>query len=310
MVYLDNYLLTLNSKYASTYINGSAKSNVQFNFIGLLREDADIIRTSLSILNCQIPVSYYIITGNNNKFTYADYAAGVPLTITIPVGNYDANTLIIYMNTQFTTYPIVMSINSSNGKIQMVTLAAFAGLRVYANSTSAEIFGIGSTDISVVGGAGGSTLVFPYPLNLLGVKKISIKSSSLSIIAFSSVNNNYSDTICTIPADQPAFGMISYTSQNDLNKNLLKQSVIDRVDIQLLDENQNYLDFNNLDWSITICLSNERIDRKMDMITLNDITRGAIYSPEATNEKKPLELINPKPVELTKDEKELSFLQE
>ena len=49
MVYLDNYLLTLNSKYASNFINGSAKSNVQFNFIGLLREDTDIIRTSLSI---------------------------------------------------------------------------------------------------------------------------------------------------------------------------------------------------------------------------------------------------------------------
>jgi len=68
MVYLDNYPLTLNIKYASTFINGSAKSNVQFNFIGLLKDEADIIRTSLSILNAQIPVSFYIITDNNNKF--------------------------------------------------------------------------------------------------------------------------------------------------------------------------------------------------------------------------------------------------
>ncbi len=101
MVYLDNYLLTLNSKYASTYINNSAKSNVQFNFIGLLKDDADIIRTSLSILNAQIPVSFYIITANNNTFTYANPNVFVPATtITIPVGNYDANTLITYMNTQ------------------------------------------------------------------------------------------------------------------------------------------------------------------------------------------------------------------
>ncbi len=205
-----------------------------------------------------------------------------------------------------------MSINSSTGIISMANNTTGSAIRVYASSTSKEIFGIGSTNITAQspGCPVGCNLIFPYPLNLLGVKKISVKSSSLSIIAFSSVNNNYSDTICTIPADQPAFGMISYTSQNDLNKNLLKQSIIDRVDIQLLDENQNYLDFNNLDWSITICLSNERIDKKTDMITLNDITRGSVYSPEATNEKKPLELINPKPVELTKDEKELSFLQE
>jgi hypothetical protein len=52
------------------------------------------------------------------------------------------------------------------------------------------------------------------------------------------------------------------------------------------------------------------MDKEMDMITLNDITRGAVYFPEAIKEKKPLELINTKPVELTKDEKELSFLQE
>ena len=76
----------------------------------------------------------------------------------------------------------------------------------------------------------------------------------------------------------------------------MKQTVIDKIDIQLLDENQNYLDMNNLDWTITICLSNERIDRERDTITLRDITK----------EKKPLE----KPIELSQDEKELSFLQE
>ena len=129
----------------------------------------------MSVLNCQIPVSYYIITDNNNQFKYADYNAGVHITITIPVGNYDANTLITYMNTQFFIYPIVMQINNSNGKILMITIAAFAGIQVDADSTSAEIFGIGSTNISVIGGAGGSTLYFPYPLNFLGVKKISIK---------------------------------------------------------------------------------------------------------------------------------------
>jgi hypothetical protein len=294
MVYLDNYLLTLNSKYASTYINGSAKSNVQFNFIGLLKDEADIIRTSLSILNAQIPVSFYIITDNNNKFSYIDYTTD--LLITIPVGNYDANTLLVYMNSQFAS-GLVLSINSSNGKLKLSTTTANRPFGYYATaSTCAEIFGMGTTSIYVAGSPSGTILNFPYPLNLLGVKKISIKSSSLNIIAFSSISNGYSDTICTIPADQPAFGMISYTSQNDLNRNILKQSTIDRVDIQLLDENQNYLDFNNLDWSITICLSNERIVKDRDFTTIKDITNKI-------NNK-----IN-KPLELTKDEEELKLLE-
>jgi hypothetical protein len=290
MVYLDNYLLTLNSKYASTYVNGSAKSNVQFDFIGLLRDDADIIRTSLSILNAQIPVSFYIITANNNQFSYIDNTTD--LLITIPIGNYDANTLLVYMNSQLAS-GLVLSINSSNGKLKLSTTTANRPFGYYANaSTCAEIFGMGTTSIYVAGSPTGTILNFPFPLNLLGVKKISIKSSSLNIVAFSSIKNGYSDTICTIPADQPAFGMISYTSQNDLNRNLLKQSVIDRIDIQLLDENQNYLDFNNLDWSITICLSNERIEKGRDFTTIKDIT-GIIK----------------KPLELTKDEEELKLLE-
>ena len=305
MVYLDNYLLTLNSKYASTFINGSAKSNVQFNFIGLLRDDADIIRTSLSVLNAQIPVSFYIITANNNIFIYGDNQVGDQYTITIPIGNYDANTLIAYMNTQLSLYyPFVLSINSSTGKLIVSTTSIYNRIRIYsALSSCADVFGLGSISIAAVAGPNGYTMTFPYPLNLLGVKKISVKSSSLSITAFSSVNKGYSDTICTIPADQPAFGMISYTNQNDLNNNLLKQSVVDKVDIQLLDENNNYLDFNNIDWTITISLSNERVDRERDMKTIRDITR----MDNSIN--KPLEITENKPIELTKDEEELKLLE-
>ena len=195
------------------------------------------------------------------------------------------------MNSQLSIHNLVFSINSSNGKITFSTTAPNQDIGVLASSSSAEILGIGPDNIAVTGTPTGASIIFPFPLNLLGVKKISVKSSSLSIIAFSSVTNGYSDTICTVPADQPAFGMISYNNQNDLNKNLLKQSVIDRVDIQLLDENQNYLDFNNLDWSITICLSNERIDREKDITTIRDITNKI------------------KPIELTTDQQELNFLQ-
>ena len=149
MVYLDNYLLTLNSKYASSYINGSAKSNVRFNFIGLLRDDADIIRTSLSILNAQIPVSYYIITANNNVFTYVHLA--IFENVIIPIGNYDANTLLIYMNSQLSIHNLVFSINSSNGKITFSTTAPNQDIGVLASSSSAEILGIGPDNIAVTG---------------------------------------------------------------------------------------------------------------------------------------------------------------
>ena len=51
--------------------------------------------------------------------------------------------------------------------------------------------------------------------------------------------------------------MISYNSQSDTNKNLLNIRSINEIDINIYDENNNYIDFNNLDWTITLVLSSE-----------------------------------------------------
>ena len=66
MVYQDNLLVTLNSKNA-TLNNSTMKSNVNFNFISLLKDDNDILRTYVSVLNAQIPISFYVINSSNNK---------------------------------------------------------------------------------------------------------------------------------------------------------------------------------------------------------------------------------------------------
>jgi hypothetical protein len=51
--------------------------------------------------------------------------------------------------------------------------------------------------------------------------------------------------------------MISYNSQSDANKNLLNVRSINEIDINIYDENNNYIDFNNLDWSMTLVISSE-----------------------------------------------------
>ena len=51
--------------------------------------------------------------------------------------------------------------------------------------------------------------------------------------------------------------MISYNSQSDANKNLLNIRSINEIDINIYDENNNYIDFNNLDWTMTLVISSE-----------------------------------------------------
>jgi hypothetical protein len=144
------------------------------------------------------------------------------------------------------------------------------------------------------------TSVLPFPLNLLGVKKISIKSNSLAITSYSSVNFSTSNTLTTIPVDQPAFNMISYVNQSDLNTNILQARTLNTIDITLVDENNNLLDFNNCDWSITLTLSIHRNEN----ISYN----GDLYKSVSDNTNLIDLKVPEKVLEKSQDEKDLELL--
>jgi len=265
MVYQENILITLDST-NGTIKNGTMKSLIEFNFIGLLKDEKDILRSYISVLNAQIPVSFYTITVNNYKLKYV-VGGSTFRTIFITPGNYNGNSLITALIDSFANNGdiITASLSSSTGKL---FIRSYSGsiTYVYNTSTIAPILGL-TADIS------GITVTFQAPLNLLGVKKLSIKSNSLAISSFTSRTGNRTDTICTIPVIEPPFNMISYVNMNDLNKNILRGQIIDSIDIRITDEENNDIDFNNIDWNITLCLSNERIDKEKQSLNIYEAIR-------------------------------------
>ena len=78
MVFFDNKIITLNSAYGSKQ-NGSMSSFILFNFQGLLKEEPNILRSYISVVNAQFPVSFYTINATNNTLTYI---YNVPTSIT------------------------------------------------------------------------------------------------------------------------------------------------------------------------------------------------------------------------------------
>ena len=291
MVYIDNHLITLNSKYANQ-LNGSLLSNVVFGFTGLLQDESNIINTFITVSNAQIPVSFYTITSTNNTIDYTQPQIGLDLTFTIPVGNYNSTSLISALRNGFQNL-LALSINKLNGK-----LSFFFDTNTVIESTSSmkDILGI-ENDFTC---GANITSVLPFPLNLLGVKKISIKSNSLAITSYSSVNFSTSNTLTTIPVDQPAFNMISYVNQSDLNTNILQARTLNTIDITLVDENGNFLDFNNCDWSMTITLSIHRNEN----ISYN----GDLYKSVSDNSNLIDLKVPEKVLEKSQDEKDLELL--
>ena len=56
-----------------------------------------------------------------------------------------------------------------------------------------------------------------------------------------------------IPVDQPSFGLIIYENKS-FNKFTLRGDVIDELDLQLTDQNDNLINFNNIDFQLTILM--------------------------------------------------------
>ena len=306
MVYQDNLIITLNSANASL-LNSTLKSSVSFNFIGLLKEEDDIVRSYISVINAQIPMSFYIITTSNYKLSYNTYSPIQVIDLYIPIGNYTA----------FSLCAKLMSVFLTNGITIIIAVNPQTGIMSFSQSNpqfTIYPYSIGNTIFSSIGpiigllptyAVAGTYFTGAYPVNLLGTKKINIKSTGLAINSMSSKALAYNNIIATIPVDYPFFSMISYVNQNALNKNIINAPTIDAIDIQLTDDNDNLIDFHNLDWTMTLCLSIEREEKVKDKTTLKDILKHTILTHTQNNMN--IEILEEKP--LTQDEIDLALLQ-
>jgi hypothetical protein len=256
MVYLDNHIITLNSNDA-TLLNGTYLSNVFFAFKGILKDDVNILRSYVTVLNAQIPVSFYVIDSTNNKLLIQK-GINTPILITIPIGNYNSGTLTTALTTAFTTATftdLTVAINTINGVLSFTSTSSYI---IYSNangSTLSTILGVGTTDITVSG-----TSALPYPLNLLGKTKLFINSNNLSNVAYTSKGNGFSTTIATVPVNVPPYSLIQYICQVEQQKNVLTNRVLDGFDIEIVDQNNQFINFNNVPWTITLVLSIEKMD--------------------------------------------------
>ena len=258
--YTENHLITLHS---NNNDNGSYLSNIIFQFTGLLKPDKKIIRNEIMLLKAEIPSSFYAINSNNNILSY--YTTSNK-TITISNGNYNANTFITAMNTLF----------SANGDTFSITINNSNGILTFSNSSSFTFFYSSSSIFGVLGlntttnySSSSNSLTCIYPLNLLPPKRLTMKSNSLISNNFSSSNKGLDSVLGVIQVNQPSFNLIVYQAQQT-DAHLLKNNFIDSIDIQILDENNN-INFNGIDWCITLLLKSTKIITIFQSSDINDL---------------------------------------
>jgi hypothetical protein len=137
MSYIDTKIIAITSQSATIKKNGTFLSNLRYEFGQYLREEPDIIHRQVQLLNAQIPVSFYVINFTNNQFRL-QLGAGALTTYTIPVGNYQANSLITAIKTV---------VNDANFNI---TISPINGCLTFTDTTTITINNEGSNSIGYV----------------------------------------------------------------------------------------------------------------------------------------------------------------
>ena len=225
---IESRIININSSNASIKNNTTFNSDVVFKFPGLVKANQPFIKkVQFQLLDACIPVSFYNVNYTNNVLIYQ--ISSINYTITAQVGNYNFNSLAVELTSKFLLngHTFTLSLNKLNGVIKFLSTVNYIFI------------------------ASGSTMF--YPLNLLGITKIKISSINLNSYNLDSANNGNSNLIACIPVDQPSFSLIIYENKS-FNKFTLRGDTVDEIDIQLTDQDNNLINFNNIDFQLTFLM--------------------------------------------------------
>ena len=228
-----------------------------FDFVNIIDKSKDHLYMTMAVQSAEIPSSFYNVTVDNNvtRVDRDDIAAA--FDITMPVGNYNGNTYLAKFKELYD------AATPSNVTIVLDAVTGIFNLQeALANFT---IKSVGSTSYVLWGGEVGTDYVFPtagtaasfgFPANFLGVTKIKLSSDNLAGTNVDSSQLKTTTLVDTISVSAPPFGLTIFNSLG--RETLMKAKRIEEIDIQLRDQDNNLIDFNNTDWCISIIINTHR----------------------------------------------------
>lgn len=285
---IENRLINLNSSNAIKN-NGDYNSDVYFNFVGLLKDKPDIELVELSLLYAQIPYSFYNINVYNHHLRVS--IDGAPHhTLQFTRGNYNSTQLINEITNQFIAHgytDITITIDSITGCVTFTKPSGTIEL-LHRLSTCFKVLGLDPT----VDYIGYPSITAPYPLNLLGTLRLRIISNELFINTIDSTTSGNFGTISTIPINSGPYGLIDYNNYSNI-KSILNLRDLNGFDIKILDDDNNLVNMNGIDWTLTLNITITKTNKQPTLLnnvleqiaTVNDI-------PQTDNEPPP-ETIQP-----------------
>lgn len=234
----------LNSALATIYNNGTLKSSVKFQLNDVVSLDKNALELRISLVNAQFPYSFYQINATNNKINI--YYLGATTSYYFPYGNYNINTFI---NQWYTTIGLGFTITYST----VTNKFTFNNTNVFhfsddVNSLFPVIgFVKGQYYINIGGG-----VVAPYCFNFNGLTSLKI-SSNFNVKNIDSYNAGQSPILACVPVNCFPSGIILYNNITNF-KSITTPDSLTTISLEITDDLENHIDFNNQDWTIALQL--------------------------------------------------------
>lgn len=268
----DTRIINLSSLYGEKQ-NGSLHSIIDFEFPSLVDHQKDVAYVEVGCVSAEIPVSFYTINEYNDTIRFLINAT--TYNITLLRGNYNANTLITEIVSKMKTAlggssDVTLALNRINGKLEWTNTGGLDTFTLAKDGTTLwYVLGL-DDDVSTYTADAGEKITPPYPLNLLGTNNVSIRTDNLATYNYNSKESGFSNVLANISVDASPFGILLYKNTS-ITYNILRVLDVNRFRISLLDDNNNPIDFNNGNWSVTLALNIHRHSPTINTRSFSDM---------------------------------------
>ncbi len=260
----ESFMIVLDSRNAETYLNGTKHSNVMFDIKYPIQIPKDAIYATCVVNTFTCPVSFYQINSTNNNLRI--FSNNYVASYYFPDGNYNANT---FMTAFRNLLPAGFTI-TYDSVINKFSIGYTTEFSIYPCSILSVIGGVFDNSTTYTSNIT-NTVYLPFPCNFAGLNSFNIRCSSMRTNNLDSFDVcSTSDIIASIPVNAMPNGVIFYEKRNDFEFEF-KESIISELQIELMDDQENYLDLNNQHWNLVLQINYVREVEKDIKTSFHDI---------------------------------------
>jgi len=229
------------SDYSS--ISDFDKNNLRFD-LNVPIESPPNMDVLVSLHSFSFINSFYNINTNNNNFYYTVDNVHT-ISTSIPIGNYDIDSLItelngLFINTLVFTYSI---------KTLKITITSSTPFRLVTGTKN--IYEVLGFDDVITYTTLNTTYTSPHLFNMIGIQCLNVCINNLNMKSISVKNSPKYNIIDNILVTSVP-GEVQQYCNHDNFRYVISDESIDFLNISIFDQEFRMIDFNNIDWFIAI----------------------------------------------------------